>query len=78
MTSLRDKIARALAEWHGGPDAEPWIYDMHTESADAVLAVLDLDQARAVAWDEGYWLGINGYTGPGNPYRAGLYRKEEQ
>jgi len=20
------------------------------------------------AWDEGYWLGINRHTGPGNPY----------
>lgn len=25
---------------------------------------------RATAWDEGYWRGINGHTGPGNPYRA--------
>lgn len=29
------------------------------------------DIERAVAWDEGYWLGINGHTGPGNPYREG-------
>ncbi|NYF29015.1 hypothetical protein [Microbacterium sp. JAI119] len=24
---------------------------------------------QADAWDQGYWLGINGHTGPGNPYR---------
>lgn len=23
----------------------------------------------ASAWDQGYWQGINGHTGPGNPYR---------
>lgn len=26
-------------------------------------------EAKAEAWDEGYWQGINGHTGPGNPYR---------
>ena len=24
---------------------------------------------KADAWDKGYWHGINGHTGPGNPYR---------
>lgn len=27
-----------------------------------------LTTVKAEAWDEGYWQGINGYTGPGNPY----------
>lgn len=27
------------------------------------------DETAAKAWDEGYWQGINGHTGPGNPYR---------
>lgn len=22
------------------------------------------------AWEEGYWQGINGHTGPGNPYQT--------
>ena len=26
-------------------------------------------QVAEQAWDEGYWQGINGHTGPGNPYR---------
>jgi len=28
-----------------------------------------LEQVKQEAWDEGYWQGINGHTGPGNPYR---------
>lgn len=34
--------------------------------------------AAEKAWDEGYWQGINGYTGPGNPYRAEAYRQERE
>ena len=49
MNDLRDKIARALAEWQDGPNAEPWVHDMYTEAADAVLAVLDLGEIRAEA-----------------------------
>ena len=88
MTDLRDKIVGVLnieGAFCGTCDREPGdsLYckacvRVLNGSADAVLAVLDLDKVRAVAWDEDYWLGINGYTGPGNPYRAGLYRKEEQ
>lgn len=26
-------------------------------------------EVKAEAWEEGYWQGINGHTGPGNPYR---------
>lgn len=33
----------------------------------SILAEHD-QQVAAQAWDEGYWQGINGYTGPGNPY----------
>ena len=35
-------------------------------------------EAKAEAWGEGYWHGINGHTGPGNPYRdcgAAEYRE---
>lgn len=28
----------------------------------------EIRKARAEGWTEGYWQGINGYTGPGNPY----------
>ena len=44
-----------------------------TRERDAVVA--------AKVWDEGYWQGINGHTGPGNPYRdsgAAEYRKAVQ
>lgn len=48
-----------------------------TAEFDRWLAAL-IREAKAEAWGEGYWQGINGHTGPGNPYRdcgAAEYRE---
>lgn len=46
------------------------------DALESVLAKRDAEVA-AKAWDEGYWQGINGHTGPGNPYRdSGAAEKE--
>ncbi len=39
-------------------------------SRDAAAKEFDrwLDRVLSQAWNEGYWQGINGHTGPGNPY----------
>ena len=46
----------------------PEIENRGAEISTPVQPSSTVDEARA--WDEGYWQGINGHTGPGNPYRT--------
>lgn len=50
-----------------GTDTAP----LTAKVVDAVIAHLSEHdrQVKAGAWDEGYWRGINGHTGPSNPHR---------
>lgn len=50
---LRDKIARALAT-QTTCDGLAHPSELHFRQADAVLAVIDLDDVRAEAWQKGW------------------------
>lgn len=69
------KVRKIWKAWHYRFNFES--YEDSAERFDAWLAEHDAEVA-AKAWDEGYWQGINGHTGPGNPYRdsdAAEYRE---
>ena len=66
--------AALVAAQGAAPQAEsdvqesPVIENRGAEISTPVQPSSTVDEARA--WDEGYWQGINGHTGPGNPYRT--------
>lgn len=70
MDEYTPTIDETIRQAYVRPDGLFGHYGMGARAAkyDAWLAKVVAD-AKAEAWDEGYWLGINGHTGPGNPYR---------
>lgn len=80
---VRNRMVESIA---GGTISVPGGYGelARDDAANIIHAILpDLAtrdaEIAAKAWDEGYWQGINGHTGPGNPYRdsgAAEYRAE--
>ena len=66
LQAAQASIAEALSYYEDGAP----------ESAARLLRRIDTSalaehnrKVKARAWDEGYWQGINGHTGAGNPYR---------
>lgn len=63
-----------VGTWWSPPARKGNLRARYINKIDAAVATSPADALEAVkaaAWDEGYWLGINGHTGPGNPYRRG-------
>ncbi|WP_404474811.1 hypothetical protein [Microbacterium aerolatum] len=79
---LEERVKERMALRQDKRPAAPKV----TMSYRAVEALVGIDRDRALAehdrqvaeraWDEGYWLGINGHTGPGNPYKIPSEREQ--
>ena len=75
--TLREQL-EAWLEWcdrdeedmGGGKYLTPTeVRDMLKEGSTQTVTAEQVASIKAEAWDQGYWDGINGHTGPGNPYR---------
>ena len=74
-TEDRDRIAQALHRAVYKYFSVEQLGDSERDDHEArIAAILPLlaearQQGAREGWDEGYWQGINGHTGPDNPYR---------
>lgn len=66
-TEDRDRIAQEIVSTF--LDQRIGASDQELTAAILPLLAEARQQGAREGWDEGYWQGINGHTGPDNPYR---------
>lgn len=66
-TPTTEKVRGIYANYFGLATYRPQEHAESLNEFDRWLEAHDRE-VKAQAWQEGYWLGINGHTGPGNPY----------